>query len=73
MAKVLMFPTKKKLPKVMEESLRKIAKEYVATIYATATLMELEEDKPTQEEIMELVAAAFSEGIYEAIEELDEL
>ena len=73
MAKVVMFPQKKKLPKGMEESLRKIAKDYVATLRATVMLMELERDKPTQEEIMELVGAAFAEGIYEAIEEMDEL
>lgn len=73
MAKVVMFPQKKKLPKGMEKSLRKIAKDYVATLRATVMLMELERDKPTQEEIMELVGEAFAEGINEAIEEMDEL
>lgn len=71
MAKVLMFPQKKKLPKGMEESLTKIAKDYVATLYATVTLMELEADKPTQEEIMEMVGQVFTDAIYEAIDELE--
>ncbi len=71
MAKVVMFPQKKKLPKGVEEDIRKIAKDYVGTLYAAAILMDLESDKPTQEEIMELVGIAFTEGIYEAIEELE--
>ena len=71
MAKVLMFPQKKKLPTGMEESLTKIAKDYVATLYATVTLMELEDDKPTQEEIMEMVGQVFTDAIYEAIDELE--
>lgn len=73
MAKVVLFPQKKKLPKGMEEDLRKIAKDYVATLRVIVMLMELEADKPTQEEIMELVGAAFVDGINEAIEEMEEL
>lgn len=72
MAKVVMFPQKKKLPKGMEDDLKKIAKDYVGTLYATIMLMELESDKPTREEIMDLVEIAFTEGVYEAIEELGE-
>lgn len=73
MAKVVMFPQKKKLPKGMEERLREIAKDYVGVLYATAILMDLETDKPTQEELMDLVGMAFAEGICEAIDEMDEL
>lgn len=73
MAKVVMFPQKKKLPKGMEENLIKIAKDYVATLHATVMIMDLELDAPTQEEIMELVQEAFTKGIYEAIDEMDEL
>lgn len=72
MAKVVMFPQKKKLPKCVEKDLRKIAKDYVGTLYSAAVLMDLTLDKPTQEEIMELVEEAFTKGIYEAIAELDE-
>lgn len=71
MVKVMMFPQKKKLPKGMGNELHKIAKNYVETLYATVVLMELEADKPTREEIMDLVEIAFTEGIYEAIEELE--
>lgn len=72
MAKVYAYPTKRKLPAGMEENLRRVAKEYVETIYATVVLLDTQADKPTYEEVMELVAEAFNEGIYDAIEELDE-
>lgn len=72
MAKVVMFPQKKKLPKGVEEHLRRIAKEYVETLASAVLLMDLEMDRPTQEEIMGLVEATFCEGICEAIEEMGE-
>ena len=71
MAKVVMFPQKKKLPKGVEDEIRKIAKDYVGVLNAAIMLMDLEEDKPTQEEMMELVATALANGISEAIEELE--
>ena len=72
MAKVYAFPQKKKIPSGMKDELRRIAKDYVAVIYAVATLMQLEAEPITDDEIMELIAEIFSEGIYEAIDELDE-
>ena len=72
MAKVYVFPQKRKIPSSMKDELRRIAKEYVAVIYAVATLMQLEAEPITDDEIMELIAEIFSEGIYEAIDELDE-
>lgn len=72
MAKVCLFPQKKTLPSGMEEELHKVAKEYVETLYAIVTLFELQADKPTYDEVLDMVAEAFSEGIYEAIGELDE-
>lgn len=72
MAKVYAFPTKRKLPGGMEDELKRIAKHYVETLYATVVLIDLETDKLTYEEVMELVAEAFADGINEAIEELDE-
>ena len=72
MAKVYAFPTKRKLPAGMEKELKLVAKRYVETLYATVTLLGLESEQPTYEEVMELVAEAFAEGIYEAIDELDE-
>ena len=72
MAKVYAFPNKKRIPSGMKEELRRIAKDYVAVLYAIVDLMELEAESPTEDEIMELVAEVFSEGIYEAIDELFE-
>lgn len=72
MAKVYAYPTKRKLPKGMEESLHRVAKDYVETLYATLVLLDTQTDKPTYDEVMEMVAEAFTEGIYYAIEELDE-
>ena len=71
MARVVMFPKKKKLPKCVEEELYKIAKEYVGVLKTAVLLMDLEQDKPTQEEMMELVGEAFAKGIYDAIEEME--
>ena len=73
MAKVYAFPQQKKLPSGMEKELHKVAKDYVAVLKAIVVLFDLEADKPTYDEVMDLVAAAFSDGIYEAIEEMDEL
>ena len=72
MTNVYLFPQKKKLPSGMEEELYRVAKDYVSALYAIVTLFELEADKPTYDEVMDLVAEAFSDGIYEAIAELDE-
>lgn len=70
MAKVYAFPNKKRIPSGMKEELRRIAKDYVAVLYAIVDLMELEAEPISEDEIMELVAEVFSEGIYEAIEDL---
>lgn len=56
----------------MKDELHRIAKDYVAVIYAIADLMELEAESITEDEIAELVAEVFGEGIFEAIEELVE-
>lgn len=71
MAKVVMFPQRKKLPKGIEDRLYEVAKDYVATLKMAVVLMDLEEDKPTQEEMMELVGTAFARGICDAIDELE--
>lgn len=72
MAKVYMFPEKKRIPSGLESELHRVAKEYVETLYAIATIFDLEEDKPTYDEIVDMVAESFTDGIYEAIEDLDE-
>lgn len=73
MAKVYMFPTKRKLPSRMEKDLHRVARDYVAILKAITVVLNLESDPPTNEEVMDLVGAAFAEGILEAIDELDEL
>ena len=70
MAKVYAFPQKIKVPSGMKDELHRIAKDYVAVIYAIANLLELEAESITEDEIMEVVAEVFSEGNYEAIDEL---
>ena len=72
MAKVYAFPRKTKIPSGMKDELYRIAKDYVAVIYAIATLLEIDSESITEDEIMELVAEVFSEGIYEAIDDLVE-
>ena len=72
MAKIVLFPQKKRIPSGMKDELHRIAKDYVAVIYAIADLMELEAESITEDEIAELVAEVFGEGIFEAIEELVE-
>lgn len=71
MAKVMMFPQRKKLPMCIEERLYDIAKQYVETLRACVLLMDVEQDRPTEEEFMELIAEAYSNAIYKAIDELD--
>ena len=73
MAKVLMFPQKKKLPKGVEERLYEVGKEYIEVLYAAMVLMDATDlDKPTYEEVLMLVSEAFADGINDAIDELGE-
>ena len=72
MANVYMFPEKKRIPSGLEKELHRVAKEYVETLYAIATIFDLEADKPTYDEVVDMVAESFTEGIYNAIDELDE-
>lgn len=71
MAKVYAFPMKKKLPSGVEKDIKRIAKDYVEVLYAAATLLNLENDPPSPDEMQDMVAAAFAEGIVEAIDELE--
>ena len=72
MTKVYAFPVKRKLPAKMEKDLRRVAREYIAILRAITIVLELEENPPSHEEILEMVEAAFANGIYEAIDDLDE-
>ena len=73
MAQVYMFPEKKKLPKHIEEGVKKNAKEYMELLYGT--LMLLGEDGVGQmsyEEIVMLVTETYLDGLNDAIDGMDE-
>ena len=73
MAKVYVFPEKKKLPVNLENRLKEIAKEYMEMVYAVAVFYGIKDsDDPSYMEVMDLVAVAFAEGIIEAVDEMDE-
>ena len=74
MAKVYEFPIKKvyKLPEEIEKRLHKVAKEYVEVLQAA--LPSLDNDvlsQPEYNEILDLVTAAYAEGIIIAVSELE--
>ena len=72
MAKLYAFPTKRKLPSGMEKELKRVAKDYIEVLQAILILYELQSDKPTYDEVLELVQAAFVKGICDAINDPDE-
>lgn len=74
MAKVYMFPEKKKLPGNLEKRVKEIGKEYMEVVCAIAMLYGIEDpDQPEYMEVMELVAESFGEGVADAIDEIEEL
>lgn len=69
MAKVIEFPKKKELPKLIEDKLESIARSYVETLYVAMST--LTSDDPTQEELMEvhdMVSNAYAKGLSNAID-----
>lgn len=73
MAKVYMFPEKTKLPKNMEERLREIAKEYVETLFAILTVLGIEDETdPKFDEVTELMATVYTDGLFDATKALIE-
>lgn len=73
MAKVLMFPQKKKLPKCIEERLMEITKEYVELLQALVVLLDIDVDDEEQyNEVLEMVQETFAKGIIAAVEEMEE-
>ena len=72
MGEVLKFPQKKELPKVMEEEIHKIAKNYMEVLYAAFEYFEDEcETREDMEEVNDLVVSAYADGIEKAINELE--
>ena len=73
MAKVLLFPQKKKIPKGIDEHLGKIAKEYVETLKALIVLLDVDiSNQKEYEETLIMVQDSFTKGILNAIKEMDE-
>ena len=73
MAKVVMFPQKKRLPKCIDERLRKITKDYVEVLQALIVLLDVDvEDEQQYNEVLDMVQESFVEGMLEAIGEMEE-
>lgn len=72
MAKVVMFPQKKKLPACIEKRLTEITKDYVEVLQALIVLMDVDvSDEQQYNEVLELVQEAFAQGIMSAVSEID--
>ena len=72
MAKVVMFPQKKKLPSGIEKRLNEITKEYVEVLQALIVLLNVDiEDDLQYNEVLEMVQEAFAKGILAAVEEME--
>ena len=73
MAKVYVFPEKKRLPKGVEKGIHRIAKEYVEALCATAILFGIEDNFDEGfDEVYNLVNEAFVIGLANAMDELKE-
>lgn len=72
MAKVYMFPEKKRLPKGIEKRLNEITKEYVEVLQALIVLLDVDvSDDRQYNEVLLMVQEAFARGILAAVEEME--
>lgn len=72
MAQVYMFPEKTKLPKHIEEAVRRNAKEYMELLYASLTLLgENGLNQMGHGDIVALVTETYLDGLNDAIDELE--
>ena len=72
MAKVYMFPEKKRLPKGIEKRLNEITKEYVEVLQALIVLLDVDvSDDQQYNEVLLMVQEAFARGILAAVEEME--
>lgn len=72
MAKVYMFPEKKRLPKCIEKRLNEITKEYVEVLQALVVLLDVDvSDDKQYNEVLLMVQEAFARGILAAVEEIE--
>lgn len=73
MAQVYMFPEKKKLPKHIEDAVRRNAKEYMGLLYGSLMLLgEGGTNQMKHEDIVDLVTEIYLDGLNDAIDEMDE-
>lgn len=70
MAKVLLFPQKKKIPKGIQDHLYEVAKDYVEVLQALIVLLDVDlSDEAEYEETLLMVQDAFARGILAAVED----
>lgn len=73
MCKIIEFPQKKELPKEIRERVYGAAKDYVDVLYEALEHFVVDEyDYVTLDEVNQLVAMTYAEGIAEAIDEYEE-
>ena len=73
MAQVYMFPEKNKLPKHIEDGIRRNAKEYMGLLYGSLMLLgEGGLNQMEHGEIVALVTETYLDGLNDAIDEMDE-
>ena len=73
MAQVYMFPEKNKLPKHIEDAIRRNAKEYMGLLYGSLTLLgEGGLGQMEHGEIVALVTETYLDGLNDAIDEMEE-
>jgi hypothetical protein len=73
MAQVYMFPEQKKLPKHIEDGIRRNAKEYMGLLYGSLMLLgEGGLNQMEHGEIVALVTETYLDGLNDAIDEMDE-
>lgn len=73
MGEVLLFPIKKQLPKLVEDSLYEIAKAYIYTlVYALTELSDEASNQKELDEIKDLVNIAYVDGLIKAINDVEQ-
>lgn len=73
MCKIVEFPQKKELPKVLKEKVYGAAKDYIDVLYEALEHFVVDEyDYQTMDEVNQMVAMVYAEGLEVAIDELEE-
>ena len=73
MCKIVEFPQKKELPKELKQKVYGTARDYVEVLYEALEHFVVDEyDYQTMEEVNELVAAVYIDGLANAVDEFEE-